>query len=247
MAKLLTLFCVLSVASMLAHGQVKIHSHNDYAHQKPFFDAVKNKVFSIEADIFVVGDSLFVAHSRSEIKPGNSLQRMYLDPIAALSKTDQFYSFQLMIDVKDKWELAYPRLLKALKPYEHSFLRGRKKVSVSISGNRPTKNTFHNYPAFIHFDGLPNIVYAARDLKKISMLSDNFETYSKWNGIGAISATDKATLGLLIDNAHKIGKPFRFWGTPDTASCWKLLHSLGADIINTDKVFEATAFFKIQN
>ncbi|MET4082823.1 hypothetical protein ABIB40_002787 [Pedobacter sp. UYP30] len=245
MAKQLFLFFFLLFTGFLVGGQVKIHSHNDYTHQKPFYDAVKNKAFSIEADVFVVGDALFVAHSRSGIKAGNTLEKMYLKPIEALSKTDEFYSFQLMIDVKDKWELTYPTLLKKLKPYQHLFLTGNKKTIIVISGNRPASSTFHNYPVFINFDGLPNVVYAKKDLERVTMISDNFANYSKWKGEGEISAIDKTNLATLINNAHKIGKPFRFWGAPDTKACWKLLHSLGADIINTDKVLEASNFFKI--
>jgi alkaline phosphatase len=76
------------------------------------------------------------------------------------------------------------------------------------------------------------------------MISDNFATYSKWKGIGEISEADKAKFIELINNAHKLGKPFRFWGAPDNQACWKLLHDLGADIINTDQVATATNYFK---
>ncbi|WP_316848455.1 hypothetical protein [Pedobacter psychrodurus] len=243
MAKHLSVLFILILSAFFVKAQVKIHSHNDYTHQKPFYDAVKNKTFSIEADIFLVGDSLIVAHSKEEIKAGNTLNKIYLKPILELSKTKDFYSFQLMIDFKESWDLTYPVLLKTLKPDEKLFSKGGK-VSIVISGNRPPKDTFHLYPEMIRFDGLPGINYAAEDLKKVTMISDNFATYSKWKGVGEISVVDKAKLKELIDNAHKIGKPFRFWGAPDNQACWKLLQELGADIINTDKVTEATNYFK---
>jgi hypothetical protein len=243
MAKHLSVLFILIVSGLFVKAQVKIHSHNDYTHQKPFYDAVKNKTFSIEADIFLVGDSLIVAHSKEEIKAGNTLNKIYLKPILELSKTKDFYSIQLMIDFKESWDLTYPVLLKTLKPDEKLFSKGDK-VSIVISGNRPPQNTFHLYPEMIRFDGLPGVNYASEDLKKVTMISDNFATYSKWKGVGEISAIDKAKLKELIDNAHKIGKPFRFWGAPDNQACWKLLHELGADIINTDKVTEATNYFK---
>jgi len=242
MKRYLVLFCIL-ILSLAVNAQVKIHSHNDYTHQKPFFEAFANKVFSIEADIFVVGDSLMVAHSRKEIKAGNTLENLYLKPIATLSKTNEFYSFQLMIDFKDSWTSTYPILQKALKPYQKYFSKGKKKVTIVISGNRPSDSTFHTYKD-VSLDGLPNVKYAAEDLKKVTMISDNFETYSKWKGIGDIAEADKTKLKELIEDAHKIGKPFRFWGAPDNAACWKLLYELGADIINTDEVTEATNYFK---
>ncbi|PWS28651.1 glycerophosphodiester phosphodiesterase [Pedobacter yonginense] len=227
------------------HAQVKIHSHNDYTHQNPFFEAVENKAFSIEADIFLVGNSLVVSHSRKEINAAHTLDKMYLEPIKQFAKTNQFYAFQLMIDVKDSFNLTYPVLLKTLKKYQSSFARNGLKVSVVISGNRPKDADFHNYTA-IMFDGLPNHNYAPEDLEKVVMISDNFATYSRWKGIGEISETDRAKLKELIDNAHKIGKPFRFWNAPDHAAGWKLLNSLGADIINTDQVSQATNYFKIK-
>ncbi|MFC3366353.1 hypothetical protein ACFOG5_24525 [Pedobacter fastidiosus] len=70
------------------------------------------------------------------------------------------------------------------------------------------------------------------------MISDNFAAYSGWKGIGRISEADQAKLKELIENAHKIGKPFRFWNAPDNEASWKLLLNLGADIINSDKVAE---------
>lgn len=243
MMKHYSVFLFLLVVSFVSSAQVKVHSHNDYNHQKPFYDAVTNKAFSIEADVFVVGDSLMVAHSRKEIKVGNTLENLYLKRIAALAETNQFYSFQLMIDFKDSWTSTYPILLKALKPYQKYFTRGDKKVTIVISGNRPSDSTYHTYKA-LSFDGLPNANYAAKDLKKVAMISDNFATYSKWKGVGEIAAFDRAKLKELVDNAHKIGKPFRFWGAPDNETCWKLLDDLGANIINTDKVAEAANYFK---
>lgn len=241
--KKILIFIWLSILSFVLQAQVKIHSHNDYTHQKPFYNAVENKTFSIEADIFLVGDSLIVSHSRNEIKAENTLVKMYLQPIKDLSKTNRFYSFQFMIDVKDSFNLTYPVLLKSLKKYKNDFKNKGMKISVVISGSRPKDADFHKYPE-VFFDGLPNHVYAPEDLKKVVMISDNFATYSKWKGIGEISEADQAKIKELIDHAHKIGKPFRFWNAPDNETGWKLLRSLGADIINTDKITEATHYFK---
>ncbi|TCD26147.1 glycerophosphodiester phosphodiesterase [Pedobacter psychrodurus] len=243
MVKHLFVFLALILSGMFAKAQVKIHSHNDYTHQKPFFEAINNNVFSIEADVFVVGDSLMVAHSKKEIKAGNTLEQLYLKQIKALSGEKEYYTFQLMIDVKGDWDSTYRLLQKNLKKYQKYFGRQGRNTIVVISGNRPPANTFHQY-FHLFFDGLPNVSYSQENLKKITMISDNFATYSKWKGVGEISETDKARLAEPINNAHQLGKPFRFWGAPDNEACWKLLHELGADIINTDKVTEATNYFK---
>jgi hypothetical protein len=243
MVKHFLVFLILVLSGSFVKAQVKIHSHNDYTHSKPFYDAIKNKAFSIEADVFVVGDSLIVAHSRKEIKTGNTLDKLYLKQIETLSRNKEYYTFQLMIDVKGDWDSTYHLLKKSLEKYQKYFGRQGRNTIVVISGNRPADSIFHKYSC-LFFDGLPNRVYHPEDLAKVAMISDNFATYSKWKGIGEIPEIDKAKLTELINNAHQIGKPFRFWGAPDNQVCWKLLHDLGADIINTDQVTEATNYFK---
>ena len=59
------------------------HAHNDYYHQRPLLDALSHGFCSVEADIFLVDGKLLVGHSRSELKPNNTLERLYLDPLRA--------------------------------------------------------------------------------------------------------------------------------------------------------------------
>ena len=74
----------LSGEILFAQKNTKIlpaHSHNDYEHNRPLFDALDCKFKSIEADVYSVGDSLFVAHDSDKIKPGRTLCRLYLEPL----------------------------------------------------------------------------------------------------------------------------------------------------------------------
>ncbi len=244
-------FGLICVANSFA--QVKIHSHNDYLQKKPFFDAYVNKVDEIEADIFLVGDSILVAHSKKELNPSKTLNTLYLKPIADAFKEhrskvsdDKNYTFSLMIDVKEKWDAVYPSLKKEIEKYGKTFNRSAKKAAVQIviSGSRPDHATFNTYPAWLFFDGLPNVSYAKKDLKRITMISDNFASYSKWKGVGEIPEEDKVKLRKLVEQAHLLNKPIRFWGAPDTEPCWRQLAELGADIINTDKIGETKKYFQ---
>lgn len=241
------------IISFSSFAQVKIHSHNDYVQKKPFVLAYENKVDEIEADIYLVNDSIVVAHSKKEINPSNTLYRLYLYPIAAAFKkyknrvsSDKRYTFSLMIDVKGDWNTVYPSLKKEIEKYGNVFNRDAKKTAVQIviSGSRPVHTTFHTYPKWLYFDGLPNITYAKEDLKRVTMISDNFANYSKWRGIGELPEEDKVRLLQVIKQAHQLGKPIRFWGAPDTETCWKQLATLGADIINTDKIEESKKYFQ---
>jgi hypothetical protein len=240
----LALFVLLTTASF---AQIKIHSHNDYAHAQPLTEAYSNQAYEIEADIFLIKDSLIVAHSKKDKNLTRTLTSMYLSPIAQLQKDKGAkYSFRLMIDIKDSWDLTYPALRKEIEKYGAVFDRSENKnaVQIVISGNRPADSTFHTYPKWLFFDGLPNISYAKEDLKRVTMISDNFVTYSRWGGNGEIPAEDRAKLKTVIENAHKLNKPIRFWGAPDTKECWQQLHDLGADIINTDKISECKTYFE---
>lgn len=247
---------ILFLLSAQSNAQVQIHSHNDYLQKQPLLTAYQNRVAEIEADVFLVGDSLIVAHSKKEIKTENTLGQLYLAPIAKWFKQYQNkvsntkkYTFKLMIDVKENWAAVYPVLQKQLERYGKVFDRSSNKnaIQIVISGNRPPDSTFHTYPSWLFFDGLPTINYAKNDLQRVTMISDNFVSYSKWNGVGVMPEADQAKLSKVIKEAHQLNKPIRFWGAPDTEACWAQLHQLGADIINTDKITACKTYFEQYN
>jgi len=239
------------------HDHAQIHSHNDYQHAVPFRDAYYHHVAEIEADVYLprtpaMKDSLMIGHDTIDITPGRTLIAMYIDPIVSLFKKygnrvspDPNYTFRLMIDVKDQWKDVYPLLLKEIDKYPSVFNRkvNPMAVQVFVSGNRPVDSTFHTYPDIINFDGLPAHNYAPADLAKVVLISDNFDTYSHWKGEGELPLNDLNTIRKLINDAHSVGKPFRFWGAPDNANAWEQLRLAGADVINTDKIADCTQYF----
>jgi len=225
---------------VFAAAQPVIHSHNDYTHTLAFWDAYNNKAGVIEADVYEVNGELMVAHSKAEIKPGNSLNSLYIQPIVKLfdSTKNNMHSFYLMIDVKEDQSAVLKILTDLLQQHPSVFNRhiNKNAVQVFISGERPPDSTFHTYSNYIMFDGLPGRNYAVKDLQKIVMLSDNFRNYSTWNGTGKLPAEDSIKIENMISAAHALGKPVRLWGAPDSEQCWRTLVNLHADVINTDKV-----------
>lgn len=252
MKRSIAIICFLLLAQA-GLGQVKIHSHNDYEQQQRFKLAYEQRVYQIEADVFEDKGELLVAHTKKSINPKHTLRGWYLKPIDSLFKlnsgrvsSDRDYTFSLMIDFKTAWSATFPVLEQQLKAYGAIFNRGKHKsaVQIVISGNRPPDSIFHTLPNWVFFDGLPGVKYSKKDLKRVTMISDNLKTYTKWNGIGAIPSPDKDKLQKVIDDAHRLNKPIRFWNAPDTEDCWLELVKLGVDIINTDRVRESKLFFE---
>ena len=244
MKKLIS-FALFILIATSGFAQTKVHAHNDYLQKEPLFLAYEARADEIEVDIFLVDDSLVVAHSKKEIDRRNTLNKLYLDPINSLFKknngkvsADKKYTFSLMIDVKENWNAVYPVLRREIEKYGDVFNRSKNKyaIQIVISGNRPADSTFHSYPTWLFFDGLPNISYAKKDLGRVSMISDNFATYSKWRGSGYISSDDQQKLENIIKQAKKLKKLVRLWGAPDTEDSWINQIDLGVGIINTDKV-----------
>src|SRR6476620_10934165 len=65
----------------IAYSTANAHSHNDYEQKVPFHNAWEHGFGSIEADIFLVGDELIVAHDTSQLTGGRTLKSLYLDPL----------------------------------------------------------------------------------------------------------------------------------------------------------------------
>jgi glycerophosphoryl diester phosphodiesterase len=227
----------------------KIHSHNDYAKVRPFVEAYEQRADFIEADVWLRNGKLVVSHEKPEESPQKppTLDSLYIQPIVHLFQqykdkpsSDRDYTFALVIDIKENAAEVLPKLMATLQENIVCFNRSSnvKAIQVVISGERPKVNAFLDYP-LLQFDGRPSEVYDQETLQRVAMISDNFQSYSRWDGLGDIPDADRDKLKRVIKRAHSDNKPFRFWAIPDTPNGWKQLKKLGVDIINTDKVAEA--------
>ena len=245
MQRLLLLLLLTVSTGCLSYAQ-KIHAHNDYEKPRPFVNAYEQRADYIEADVWLQNGKLVVSHNKP--KPNApTLDSLYINPIVALFEQhnnkpspDRDYTFNLVIDIKANSAEVLPILLATLSKHLTYFNRGAnaKAVQVVISGERPNITAFLDYP-LLQFDGRPSEVYDEETLQKIALISDNFRSYSQWDGNGDIPKDDKDKLKRVIKRAHSDNKPFRFWAIPDTPNGWKQLRKAGVDIINTDKVEEA--------
>ena len=239
---LFTLFLCLSSLAVLAQSPLQIHSHNDYEQDYPFWKAYVHEAASIEIDIFLKNNQLLVAHSEEEINPELNIQRLYLDPISQLVRKSELNSLLMLIDLKSEAVPTLDKLLDVLKDYPD--LTAHTGLRMVISGNRPPIEEYSSYPDFIEFD-LQNLNRLPQaDLNKVGMLSQNFRDYSVWNGLGRLTAEDLEKIEEAIAIARTVGKPIRFWGSPDTKTAWSTFAELGIDYINTDRPAEAVGYLK---
>src|SRR5687767_5845268 len=77
---LLSLLVVLSAKAQQRYFD-QGYAHNDYLHGKPLYDALGNGYTNIEVDVFLLKDSLVVAHWFPYLKTNCTLESLYLAPL----------------------------------------------------------------------------------------------------------------------------------------------------------------------
>ncbi len=221
------------------------HSHNDYENEIPFRLAYDNHFGSIEADIWAIDGELFVAHNKTDIKAGRTLESLYIEPVADLFRKnggrawkDHPGTFQLLIDLKTPAEITMSVLVEKLKPYRDVFDPeiNPNAVSIVLSGSRPEPDDFSKYPAWIFYDGLPDRKYTPQQLERVPLYSENLRKFTSWNGEGDIIQNEKNHILSVIDSAHSLNKKIRFWNAPDNINAWNILMEMGVDYLNTDHI-----------
>lgn len=231
------------------YTSANVHAHNDYQQAIPFLNAYTLRAGSIEADVYLQKDELYVAHEIKEIAPARTLENLYLKPLQAQIRQnkgaaypEQNAKLQLLIDLKTAGETTLPALVQKLTSYPEIIKNPN--IRIVISGNKPKPNTWAQFPAFIYFDGTPGEQYTPDQLKRVALISDSFRKYTQWNGKGKIVAAEQAKIQRLIDSVHHLNRKLRFWATPDNVNSWKTLMHLGVDYVGTDEVTGLTAFLK---
>lgn len=234
----------LSAQKKSAYTTAQAHSHNDYEQKKPFWEAYDQQFGSIEADLFLVNDSLYTAHNRADISPNRTFFKLYLQPILAQTAKNNggIYAqddlkLQLLIDLKTPAEETMGALVKSLEPYK-DILAPKGPVKIVVSGNTPAPEKFGEYPTYIYFDGRPEVTYTAEQLQRVGLISQAFQKYSKWNGEGDLDEKEKKNISKVIKQIHGLGKKVRFWATPDNINSWKIMMAMEVDYLNTDKVVQ---------
>ncbi|MGW3288831.1 phosphatidylinositol-specific phospholipase C/glycerophosphodiester phosphodiesterase family protein [Streptomyces sp. NPDC001002] len=239
----------------------KAHAHNDYDHPRPLFDALDHRFGSVEADIFLVGDQLLIAHDATQLDPTRTLESLYLDPLAALVKRNHGSVYrgyrqplQLLIDIKTEGSSTYLELDRHLQRYKHLFTtyaHGRVHpgaVTNVISGDRAARIPMEAQTVRRAFyDGRLTDLGTAAPASFVPLISDNWQLNFTWLGAGAFPEAEQQKLRDIIRQAHRRGQKVRFWNTPEVAgpardALWTELLDAGVDYFNTDDLAGLEAF-----
>jgi hypothetical protein len=234
----------------------RAHSHNDYEHRHPLFDALARGFSSVEADVWLSRGKLLVAHNYWQTAPSRTLASLYLEPLRKRVESNQGDVYrgsrqrvQLLIDVKSDSEDTYRAIETQLARYASmltSFSRGEVRhgaVTAIISGNCPRSLMASQTRRFAACDGrIEDLRDAAASASLVPLISDSWGSVFDWQGVGAMPKAQRAKLLDITRTAHTRGQQVRFWSTPDAsrsreqAAVWSELLTAGVDYINTDSL-----------
>ncbi|MFI5677533.1 phosphatidylinositol-specific phospholipase C/glycerophosphodiester phosphodiesterase family protein [Streptomyces cellulosae] len=231
----------------------RAHAHNDYEHPRPLLDALDHRFGSVEADIYLVGDQLLVAHDPVDLDPARTLESLYLDPLAARVRAHHGSVYrgyckplQLLIDIKTEGSSTYLELDRHLRRHKHLFTtyaHGRVlpgPVTAVISGDRAARTPMEAQTVRRAFyDGRLADLGTSAPASFVPLISDNWTLNFTWAGVGAFPDAERQKLRGIVGAAHSRGQKVRFWATPDVAgpardALWAELLAAGVDHLNTD-------------
>ncbi|MGV3773084.1 MAG: phosphatidylinositol-specific phospholipase C/glycerophosphodiester phosphodiesterase family protein [Verrucomicrobiales bacterium] len=222
------------------------HSHNDYLQRRPLLDALDNGFCGVEADVFLVGGQLLVAHDLEKTDPSRTLETLYLEPLR--TRVEQHRgkvhstgpSLLLLIDIKTNGAAVYPVLMKHLDRYKTILTyaeEGRihtNAVTVVLSGDRPRELIARAKKRYAFLDGRFEDIDRGENSNFMPLVSDNWKKHFTWTGEGPMNEQEINTLKRYVQAVRAEGKQIRLWGAPDHPQAWAILRESGVDWINTD-------------
>ena len=247
------LCCVMLTSSSFGQNAAHVvplpnaHAHNDYLHERPLLDALDHGFCSVEADIFLQDGELRVAHFFFQLRPGVTLQKLYLDPLKERVQknggsvyADSDIEFTLLIDIKREGAEVFKALHQVLE--EYSFMLSevkdgkytRRAVTVVISGDRPQTEITAANPRWCGIDGRLGDLDSKKPAHLLPLISDRWSSHFKWRGEGHMPKDERTKLHDITEKAHAAGRRVRFWATPENEAVWKALLAARVDLLNTD-------------
>ncbi|MBK8504247.1 MAG: hypothetical protein IPL46_19805 [Saprospiraceae bacterium] len=252
------LFFLCWKISLIAMGQVlpvpNSHAHNDYLHERPLQDALALGFVSVEADILLGEDHLFVGHNREDllIKPLD-FESVYLQPLYQryLAHSKSIYPeygdlFYLWLDIKYDGATVLNLLKKLIRPYRKMLFSERRnrngRVMILISGDRPMDLLLADKSGYFHIDGRPADLLKSFDRARMPFISQNMKEVCSTNENDYLDISEKNKLVKLVEQCHQQNKKIRLWATPENEQLWQQFLEIKLDLINTDSLQRLASF-----
>src|SRR5687768_2782427 len=101
------------------HAQLPAYSHNDYLNRRPLLDALDLGFRGVEADVFLIDDSLRVGHDRRSAARAGTLEALYLLPLRDIiercgSLGDSAKPFLFTVELKESSAAARSAVARAV-------------------------------------------------------------------------------------------------------------------------------------
>jgi len=251
---IITLFYLALLSfHVVSQAQISLHSHNDYYQDIPFWRAMVAECRSVEIDVILSDNTLYVAHDSFEINAKRTFESLYVAPLGLAFKHDYTNAknhevdFQYLIDLKTSGLPTLRKVVDILEKYPEYFNPevNSGAVKIVISGNVPGPEQINEFPTFIFFD-LRHPDQFEEYQGRAGLISENFRKFSRWKGKGEPGEKEKKAIKAYVDACHKAGIPVRLWATPDTNDAYEFLLQTGVNFINTDKPIEAALYLKMK-
>lgn len=236
----------------------RAHAHNDYLHKKPLLEALELGFGSVEADVFLQGNELLVAHTVFELRQERTLKGLYLDPLKTWIRDHEGQIFPdgsglwLLIDIKSEAEATYRRIHAQLEEYAEiiSSVRDgeltRRPLTVVISGNRPVEFIRQQRFRLAGIDGRPGDLDSDAPTHLIPWISTDWKSHFRWRGVGPLPAGEQQRLEDFVSRCEAQGRRLRFWGTPDRPEVWRQLWDSRVSLLGTDDLSGLARFTREQ-
>jgi hypothetical protein len=236
------------------------HSHNDYARDRPLYDALDNGFTSIEVDVYWQGSRMVVTHDDEKLNEKPILQELYLDPLRSIIHQNNGRVFKnsdaqlvLMVDLKSEKVTTYRALREIFQNYldiiewynDEVLVAGP--VKVVLSGKPPINLIQSQQQRFFSIDGSVEQWGQEYPVSLMPRASTNYRTYFKWYGKDEIPEDELNKMRELINLAHSRNRKIRFWGCPNRVEVWEKLMDEGVDWINVDDLQGFNAFYRKRN
>lgn len=233
-------------------------SHNDYAQEKPLFNALNNGINCVEADLFLRDGIIYVAHTEDEISLDNTFENLYLAPLKKIIEqnngsvySDDSEPFYLYVDIKSDNE-AMPYITQLLDKYSSILTRidanGYHPASIKVIGGK-WKNVKDQKVRYLFAEAKAEVLDSDLPKNSVFIVNNEWSNFFTWNGAGDMPINEEILLREMVKKAHHKGRIIRFWGVEETpgterTSLWKKLRECGVDLISSDDLVGLKEFHK---